>query len=95
MIFVMMVVTTIDVIGRDVFNLPLFGAFEMTEILMGLVIFAGMPLDHGGARAHHRQFPRKRRLAARPLRPGGAWRCALRGGCRGHGLADLRPRRST
>lgn len=44
MIFVMMVVTTIDVVGRDIFNLPLFGAFEMTEILMGLVIFAGMPL---------------------------------------------------
>jgi TRAP-type C4-dicarboxylate transport system permease small subunit len=43
MILVMMVVTTIDVIGRDVFNMPLFGGFEMTEILMGLVIFAGMP----------------------------------------------------
>jgi TRAP-type C4-dicarboxylate transport system permease small subunit len=43
MILIMMVVTTIDVIGRDVFNMPLFGAFEMTEILMGLVIFAGMP----------------------------------------------------
>jgi TRAP-type C4-dicarboxylate transport system permease small subunit len=44
MILLMMVVTTIDVIGRDFLNLPLFGAFEMTEILMGLVIFAGMPL---------------------------------------------------
>ena len=43
MILVMMLVTTIDVIGRDIFNMPLFGAFEMTEILMGLVIFAGMP----------------------------------------------------
>jgi TRAP-type C4-dicarboxylate transport system permease small subunit len=43
MILVMMVVTTVDVVGRDVFNTPLFGAFEMTEILMGLVIFAGMP----------------------------------------------------
>lgn len=43
MVLVMMVVTTIDVIGRDVLNMPLFGAFEMTEILMGLVIFAGMP----------------------------------------------------
>lgn len=43
MILVMMVVTTIDVIGRDVFNMPLFGGYEMTEILMGLVIFAGMP----------------------------------------------------
>jgi TRAP-type C4-dicarboxylate transport system permease small subunit len=44
MIMAMMVVTTIDVIGRDVFNRPLLGAFEVTEILMGLVIFAGMPL---------------------------------------------------
>jgi TRAP-type C4-dicarboxylate transport system permease small subunit len=43
MILVMMVVTTVDVIGRDIFNMPLFGAFEITEILMGLVIFAGMP----------------------------------------------------
>jgi TRAP-type transport system small permease protein len=51
MIFVMMVVTTIDVVGRDFFNLPLFGAFEMTEILMGLVIFAGMPLTTA-AREH-------------------------------------------
>lgn len=51
MILFMMVVTTIDVIGRDVFNVPLFGAFEMTEILMGLVIFAGMPLTTA-AREH-------------------------------------------
>lgn len=51
MIFIMMVVTTVDVIGRDVFNLPLFGAFEMTEILMGLVIFAGMPITTA-AREH-------------------------------------------
>jgi TRAP-type C4-dicarboxylate transport system permease small subunit len=51
MILSMMVVTTIDVIGRDLFNVPLFGAFEMTEILMGLVIFAGMPLT-SAAREH-------------------------------------------
>jgi TRAP-type C4-dicarboxylate transport system permease small subunit len=51
MILVMMVVTTVDVVGRDVFNVPLFGAFEMTEILMGLVIFAGMPLTTA-AREH-------------------------------------------
>lgn len=51
MIFFMMVVTTADVIGRDFLNVPLFGAFEMTEILMGLVIFAGMPLTTA-AREH-------------------------------------------
>src|SRR5688572_18642940 len=44
MICVMMLVTTIDVAGRYFLNRPLFGAFEVTEILMGLVIFAGMPL---------------------------------------------------
>jgi TRAP-type C4-dicarboxylate transport system permease small subunit len=42
---------TVDVIGRDFLNVPLFGAFEMTEILMGLVIFAGMPLTTA-AREH-------------------------------------------
>lgn len=51
MIAAMMFVTTIDVIGRDLFNLPIYGAFEMTEILMGLVIFAGLPLA-SAAREH-------------------------------------------
>lgn len=51
MVLVMMVVTTVDVAGRYFLNLPLFGAFEMTEILMGLVIFAGMPLTTA-ARGH-------------------------------------------
>lgn len=44
MILAMMVVTAIDVAGRYFFSRPLGGAFEITEILMGLVIFAGMPL---------------------------------------------------
>ena len=44
MILLMMVVTTVDVCGRYFFNRPLFGAFETIETLMGLVIFAGMPL---------------------------------------------------
>lgn len=43
MIIIMMIVTTVDVVGRYFFNKPLFGAFEVTEILMGLTIFAGMP----------------------------------------------------
>ena len=51
MILVMMVVTTIDVGGRYFFNTPLFGAFEITEILMGLVVFGGMPLTTA-AREH-------------------------------------------
>lgn len=44
MILAMMVVTSIDVGGRYFFNRPLHGGYEITEILMGLVIFAGMPL---------------------------------------------------
>lgn len=44
MILAMMVVTTIDVVGRYFISKPLWGGFEMTEILMGLVIFAGMPI---------------------------------------------------
>lgn len=40
----MMLVTVVDVIGRYVFNAPLLGALEMTEVLMGLLVFMGMPL---------------------------------------------------
>ena len=44
MILAMMTVTTIDVVGRYFFSKPLWGGFETTEILMGLVVFAGMPI---------------------------------------------------
>ena len=44
MILAMMTVTAIDVAGRYFLGKPIGGAFEVTEILMGLVIFAGMPL---------------------------------------------------
>jgi len=43
-ILFMMAVTSLDVIGRFFFNAPLTGAFEMTEITMALVIFAGLSL---------------------------------------------------
>jgi len=43
-ILFMMAVTSIDVVGRFFFNTPLKGAFEMTEITMALVIFAGLSL---------------------------------------------------
>lgn len=42
-LFAMMWLTVADVIGRDVFNAPILGAFELTEVLMGLVVFAGLP----------------------------------------------------
>ncbi len=44
MILAMMLVTSIDVVGRYFLAKPLWGGFEMTEILMGLVVFAGMPI---------------------------------------------------
>ena len=40
----MMLLTFVDVVGRYVFNRPLPGAFEMTELLLLVLIFAGLPL---------------------------------------------------
>ena len=37
-------ITTADVIGRYIFNWPLRGAFEITELLLLTLIFAGLPL---------------------------------------------------
>lgn len=46
-LFVMMLLTGVDVIGRYFFNRPLPGAFELTEVLLALLIFAGLPLVSG------------------------------------------------
>ena len=40
----MMVLTVIDVIGRYVFSRPVRGAFEVTELMLLVLIFAGLPL---------------------------------------------------
>jgi TRAP-type C4-dicarboxylate transport system permease small subunit len=40
----MMVLTFVDVFGRYVLNRPLPGGFEVTQILLVLLIFAGLPL---------------------------------------------------
>ena len=40
----MMALTVVDVIARYVFNRPLRGAFEVTELLLLVLIFAGLPL---------------------------------------------------
>jgi TRAP-type C4-dicarboxylate transport system permease small subunit len=40
----MVLLTTVDVLGRYVFNRPLRGAFELTEVLMAALIFAALPL---------------------------------------------------
>ena len=43
-LFLMMIVTCSDVIGRYFLGAPLSGAFEMTEILLALLIYAILPL---------------------------------------------------
>src|SRR5438105_96012 len=44
LLFSLMALTTADVIGRYIFNSPLRGAFEITELLLLTLIFAGLPL---------------------------------------------------
>ncbi len=36
--------TTLDVVGRYLFNSPVSGAFELTELMLAALIFAGLPL---------------------------------------------------
>jgi len=40
----MMALTVVDVVARYGFNRPLRGAFEVTELLLLVLIFAGLPL---------------------------------------------------
>jgi TRAP-type transport system small permease protein len=40
----MVVLTFVDVIGRRLFNTPVFGANDITEHLMAIIVFAGLPL---------------------------------------------------
>jgi TRAP-type transport system small permease protein len=41
---VMMFVTFVDVVGRDLFSSPLPGGFEVTEFLLAILIFLGLPM---------------------------------------------------
>ena len=43
-LFTIMWLTVVDVIGRDVFNVSITGLFEVIEILMGVLVFAGLPV---------------------------------------------------
>ncbi|HTQ73723.1 MAG TPA: TRAP transporter small permease [Burkholderiales bacterium] len=40
----LMLLTCVDVVGRYFFNTPVTGGFEMTELLLAALIFAGLPL---------------------------------------------------
>ena len=43
-LFSMMLITFIDVAGRKLFVKPLYGGYEITEFLMGMLIFSALPL---------------------------------------------------
>lgn len=43
-LFGMMMITFVDVIGRYGFNSPMRGGFEITELMLVVLIFAGLPL---------------------------------------------------
>ena len=43
-LFTMMMITTVDVIGRYLFNKPLAGGFELTEMMLAALIYCGLPL---------------------------------------------------
>lgn len=42
-LFVLMMLTVVDVVGRGVFNTPLPGGFELTELMMAALVFAALP----------------------------------------------------
>jgi TRAP-type C4-dicarboxylate transport system permease small subunit len=44
MVGILMFLVFADVVGRYIFSKPIFGAYELIEVLMGWLIFAGLPL---------------------------------------------------
>ena len=43
-LFLMMLLTFVDVVGRYLFSAPVRGGFEVTELMLLVLIFAGLPL---------------------------------------------------
>jgi TRAP-type C4-dicarboxylate transport system permease small subunit len=43
-LFLMMMLTTVDVVGRYIFNKPLNGGFEVTEMMLAALIYCGLPM---------------------------------------------------
>jgi TRAP-type C4-dicarboxylate transport system permease small subunit len=43
-LFGLMLITCLDVVGRYFFGRPVYGAFEITEMLLATLIFAALPL---------------------------------------------------
>lgn len=44
LLMAMMLLTCVDVFGRYLFNSPMPGSFELTEILLAAIIFIGLPI---------------------------------------------------
>lgn len=44
LMFAMMLLTFVDVVGRQLFNAPVLGGNELTRIAMGLLVYIGLPL---------------------------------------------------
>mgnify|MGYP001227323804 FL=1 len=44
LVFAMMVLTFLDVLGRQGFNAPVPAAFELTELMMGFTVYLGLPV---------------------------------------------------
>jgi TRAP-type C4-dicarboxylate transport system permease small subunit len=43
-LFAMVALTFADVIGRRFFNAPIYGAHDLTEHMMAIIVFTGLPL---------------------------------------------------
>ena len=43
-LFLMMLLTAVDVAGRYLFNKPVVGGFELTEMMLAALIYCGLPL---------------------------------------------------
>ncbi len=44
MVFLLMMITFVDVLGRDLFNLPIPASFEITRLTLGMMVFVALPL---------------------------------------------------
>lgn len=73
-LFAMMALTFVDVAGRYLFNAPLNGAFEITEMALGILVFATFPVLARDGRHIRLDFlsdrlpPRGRRLHGSAIR---------------------------
>jgi TRAP-type C4-dicarboxylate transport system permease small subunit len=90
-VFAMMALTFVDVVGRYFLNAPVSGSAEATELMLAVIVFAGLPLA-AAAREHiqidlleHMLSDRARRIQARfgfsvaaVVTAFVAWRLALR-----------------